>query len=207
MEQYNQIVNTIALTMGASWASGINLYAAILMLGLLGMTGDALPPSLQILSNPVVMGLSGLMYVLEFFADKIPGVDTGWDTVHTFIRIPAGALLAMGAVGEVNEVFVVGAALIGGAMATGTHAAKAGSRVAINTSPEPFTNWAVSIGEDVAVIAGIWAALKHPVVFIVLLTCFIVLLAWLLPKVWKGIKKVFSFIGRVFGRREHPVQE
>ncbi len=207
MEQYNQIVNTIALTMGASWASGINLYAAILMLGLLGMTGDALPPSLQILSNPVVMGLSGLMYVLEFFADKIPGVDTGWDTVHTFIRIPAGALLAMGAVGEVNEVFVVGAALIGGAMATGTHAAKAGSRVAINTSPEPFTNWAVSIGEDVAVIAGIWAALKHPVVFIVLLTCFIVLLAWLLPKVWKGIKKVFSFMGRLFGHREHPVQE
>ncbi len=207
MEQYNQIVNTIALTMGASWASGINLYAAILMLGLLGMTGDALPPSLQILSNPVVMGLSGLMYVLEFFADKIPGVDTGWDTVHTFIRIPAGALLAMGAVGEVNEAFIVGAAIIGGAMATGTHAAKAGSRVAINTSPEPFTNWAVSIGEDVAVIAGIWTALKHPMLFIVLLTCFIVLLFWLLPKVWKGIKKVFSFIGRVFGRREHPVQE
>lgn len=203
MEEYNQIASTIALTMGASWASGINLYAAVLMLGVMGTTGSmVLPADLQMLQSPWVMGAAGLMYAVEFFADKVPGVDTAWDTLHTFIRIPAGAFLAMGAVGEANPAMGIAAAMVGGGMATGAHATKAGSRVIINASPEPFTNWAASIGEDVTVIGGLWMALNHPYVFLVCLVLFILLMIWLLPKIWKGIKKVFRFIGRLFGVKD-----
>ena len=191
MDQLNQIISTIALTMGVGWASGLNLYAAILMLGILGATGNiVLPPELQVLANPLVILAAAIMYLVEFFADKVPGVDTGWDTIHTFIRIPAGAILAAGAVGPVNPGLAVAAALLGGAMATLSHATKAGTRVLINTSPEPFTNWTASITEDLMVIGGIWAALHHPWLFLGLLAAFVLLAIWLLPKLWKGIKKV-----------------
>jgi hypothetical protein len=199
MESYNELAGAIALALGAGWASGINLYAAVLVLGLLGATGNlVLPEHLELLSNPLVIGAAGVMYVVEFFADKIPGADTGWDAVHTFIRIPAGAMLAAGAVGEVNPVVAVAAGILGGGLAAGSHAAKAGSRVLINTSPEPFTNWTASVMEDVAVLAGLWAALKHPWLFIAFLAVFVLLLIRLLPKLWLGIKKVFGFIGRFF---------
>lgn len=202
MEQLDPIVKIIALTMGAAWASGINLYAAILVLGVLGMTGNiVLPPDLQILTNPIVVVAAGLMYLVEFVADKIPGVDTGWDTVQTFVRIPLGALLAAGAVGTVNLPLALAAAIAGGGLAAGTHAAKAGARVIINTSPEPFSNWIVSLLEDVAVIAGLWAALYHPWVFVALLAIFIVLLIWLLPKLWRGVKKIFSYLEQLFRRK------
>jgi len=200
-------IHMIALTMGTAWASGINLYATVLMLGLLNATGNiTLPSELQILSDPLVMIAAGLMYCVEFFADKIPGVDTGWDTLHTFIRIPAGAILAAGAVGDIGPGAELAAALVGGSLAATSHAAKAGSRVMINTSPEPFTNWAASITEDVAVIGGLWAALYHPWVFLVALVIFILLLIWLLPKLWRGIVKVFSFLGRLLsgGSRQPP---
>lgn len=194
------ITQTIALTMGVAWASGINLYAAILMLGYLGTTGSLdLPPDLQILGNPMVMLAAGLMYCIEFFTDKVPGVDTGWDAISTFIRIPAGAVLAAGAVGDVGSAAQLAAGIAGGTLTAGSHATKAGTRVMINTSPEPITNWFTSVGEDVAVIAGLWTALYHPVLFIVLLVLFILLMIWLLPKLWRGIKKVFGFIGRLFG--------
>jgi len=199
MEHFDKIANMIALTMGASWASGLNLYAAVLMLGGLGMTGNiALPPDLQILSNPLVLSAAGLMYIVEFFADKVPGVDTGWDALHTFIRIPAGALLAMGAVGDVNEGVSIAAALLGGTMAAGTHAAKAGTRLMINTSPEPFTNWIASFSEDLAVIGGLWVALHYPVFFIILLILFILMIITLLPKIWQGIRRIFE---TVFGQK------
>lgn len=199
MEPLNQVANTIALTMGVAWASGINLYAAMVMLGLLGATGNMdLPSGLQILANPLIIGAAGFMYVVEFIADKIPGVDTSWDTLHTFIRIPAGALLAAGAVGEVNPVVALAAAIVGGGLAAGAHATKSGTRVMINTSPEPVSNWVASIVEDLAVIAGLWTALHHPWVFIVLLIGFILLMIWLLPKLWQGIKRLFGFIGRLF---------
>jgi hypothetical protein len=185
--------------MGVAWAAGINLYAAILVLGLLGATGNmVLPPDLQILANPVVITAAGLMFIVEFVADKIPGVDTSWDTLHTFIRIPAGALLAAGAVGEVNPAVSLAAAIVGGGLAAGTHATKSGSRVIINTSPEPVSNWVASLVEDVAVIAGLWTALYHPWVFIVLLIAFIILMIWLLPKLWRGVREVFAFLGRLF---------
>ena len=194
------ITQTIALTMGVAWASGINLYAAILMLGYMGSTGNIdLPPDLQVLSDPMVMVAAGLMYCIEFFADKVPGVDTGWDAISTFIRIPAGAILAAGAVGDVGSGAQLAAAIAGGTLATGSHITKAGTRVLINTSPEPVTNWFASVGEDVAVIAGLWTALYHPALFILLLVLFILLSIWLLPKIWRGIKRVFGFFGRLFG--------
>jgi hypothetical protein len=197
------ITQTIALTMGVAWASGINLYAAILMLGYMGTTGNIdLPPGLQVLTDPMVMLAAGFMYCVEFFADKIPGVDTGWDAISTFIRIPAGAILAAGAVGDVSTAAHLAAAIAGGTLAAGSHITKAGTRVLINTSPEPVTNWFASIGEDVAVIAGLWTALYHPTLFIVLLVVFILLMIWLLPKLWRGIKSVFGFLGRLLGNNK-----
>ncbi len=203
MEQLNQITNTIALTMGVAWASGINLYAALLTLGVMGATGNiTLPPDLVILTDPLVIGAAGLMFLVEFIADKMPGVDTGWDSIHTFIRIPAGALLAAGAVGDVTPALSIAAALVGGGLAATTHATKAGSRVMINTSPEPFSNWTASLAEDFAVIAGLWTAVHYPWLFLVLLLVFIILMIWLLPKIWRGIKKVFAFIQDMFHKKE-----
>ncbi len=205
MEQLDQIIKTISLSMGTAWASGINLYATLLVLGFLQATGNVLlPPDLQVLGNPLVIAAAGLMYAVEFFADKMPGVDTGWDAIHTFIRIPAGAVLAYGAVSQVGEPAALAAAIVGGTLAAGSHATKAGSRVLINTSPEPFTNWAASIGEDVMVIAGMWAALHQPWIFLVFLILFILLMIWVLPKLWQGIKKIAAMIGRLFGLGGSP---
>ncbi|MCH8263381.1 MAG: DUF4126 domain-containing protein, partial [Proteobacteria bacterium] len=185
-------ISIIALTMGAAWASGINLYATIFMLGYLGTTGNIdLPPDLMVVTDPLVMTSAGLMYCVEFFADKTPGVDTAWDALHTFIRIPLGAVLAMGAVGEMTPAVELAAFIVGGSLAAATHATKAGSRIVINSSPEPVTNWTASIGEDLLVIVGLWTALNHPVVFLVLLVMFIGLMIWLLPRIWRGIQRIF----------------
>lgn len=195
MDTLDQISTTLALTMGLAWASGINLYATLFTLGYLANTGNlALPPDLQIVATPVVMGAAGIMYLIEFFADKTPGVDTGWDAIHTFIRIPAGAMLAAGAVGDLNPAVELAAAIVGGGLAAGSHATKAGSRVLINTSPEPFSNWIASVSEDVIAITGVWACINHPILFLIALACFILLIIWLLPQIWSGVKKVFSFI-------------
>lgn len=200
MEQLNEIASSISLALGASWASGINLYAAILVLGFLGVTGNiVLPPDLNILMNPMVIAAAGIMYIVEFVADKIPGVDTGWDTIHTFIRIPAGVLLSAGAVGDINPAVTLTAGILGGGMAAGSHALKSGSRVMINTSPEPFTNWTASVVEDVTVIGGLWTALHYPWAFIIFAFVFVLLMIWLLPKIWRGVKKIFGFIGKIFG--------
>lgn len=199
MEALDQISTTLALSMGLAWASGINLYAALFTLGYLANTGSLnLPPDLIIIANPIIMTVAGLMFCVEFFADKIPGIDTTWDTIHTFIRIPAGAMLAAGAIGDMNPAIEIAAALLGGGLAAGTHASKAGTRVLINTSPEPFTNWAASIGEDIAVIGGVWACLNHPFLFLIALASFILFMIWLLPKILIGIKKTFHFIINLF---------
>lgn len=206
MEQLNHIASIIALTMGVGWASGINLYAAIFMLGILGATGNmVLPPGLQILASPLVIGASGLMYLVEFVADKVPGVDSGWDALHTFIRIPAGALLAAGAVGPTHEAVSLAAAIMGGGMAAGAHATKAGTRVLINTSPEPFSNWVASFTEDVVVIVGLWTALNHPWLFLLLLLAFVLLMIWLLPRLWRGVKRVFGFLKYLIDPRKARV--
>jgi len=192
-------VSIIALSMGAAWASGINLYATIFMLGYLGTTGNIdLPPDLMVVTDPLVMTSAGLMYCVEFFADKTPGIDTAWDTLHTFIRIPLGAVLAMGAVGDMTPAVELAAFIVGGSLAGATHATKAGSRIVINSSPEPVTNWTASIGEDLLVITGIWAALNHPVAFLIALVVFIAMMIWLLPKIWRGIKRIFNSIRNFF---------
>lgn len=198
-------VSIIALSMGAAWASGINLYAAVFMLGYMGSTGHImLPDELQVLNDPLVMTAAAVMYCVEFFTDKVPGVDTGWDTLHTFIRIPAGAMLAASAVGDVSPAIELTAGILGGGLAAATHATKAGSRLLINTSPEPFSNWAASITEDLLVIAGLWTALTHPLWFLTALLIFVLLMFWLLPRLWRLIKTVLQYIGSWLGWCEKP---
>lgn len=197
----HETIQAIALMLGASWAAGINLYAAILVLGILGNSGYAeLPQGLALVENPLVLGVAGIMYFIEFFADKTPGVDSGWDAIHTFIRIPAGAMMAAGAAEglEVNQAVTLAAALLGGGVAATSHFTKAGTRLMINTSPEPVTNWVASISEDLAVIGGLWAALTYPWLFIAMLIAFILLAIWLLPKIWRALKLVARKIGNWF---------
>jgi hypothetical protein len=207
MEHLEPIIKTIALTMGVAWASGINLYAAILVLGIMGSTGNiALPPGLMILTDPLIIVAAGVMYTVEFFADKIPGVDNGWDTIHTFIRIPLGALLAAAAVGEMNPSVAIAAALLGGGLAASTHATKSGARILINTSPEPITNWMTSLGEDALVIVGLWTALHYPLIFVAFLIVFMLLLIWLLPKIWRGVVKILAMLANLFRPKQDPPQ-
>ncbi len=206
MEQYQDIIQIIALSMGVAWASGLNLYAAILTLGFAGSSGNIeLPAQLEILQDPLVMAAAGFMFMVQFFADKFPGVDTGWDALHTFIRIPAGAFLAAAAVGDTNQAMELAAAIAGGTLTAGTHMTKAGTRLLINTSPEPVTNWAASITEDIAVVGGLIIALNNPVLFLILLVVFIIAAIWLLPKIWRGIKLLFNKIRGWLGGK--PAQE
>jgi hypothetical protein len=173
----------IAVALGAGWASGLNAYAAVLMLGgaqSLGLVN--LPHDLQVLSSPWVMGVAAVLFVLNFFADKIPLVDSINDVLQTFVRVPAGALLAYGAAGGLSPEVAVIAGLLGGTLAAGTHVAKTGSRALINTSPEPFSNVGASLGEDVAVVGGLALAIAHPIIFLCLLAVFVALLIWLLPR-------------------------
>ncbi len=192
-------IQQISTALGASWASGINLYATILVMGFMHSSeAIVLPAGIDYVAHPLVMLAAGAMFLVEFFADKIPGVDTAWDGLHTFIRIPAGVAMAYGAAEGMGPVVEMSSALLGGALATTSHATKAGGRVIINTSPEPVTNWIASFTEDFAVIAGLWTALTHPWVFLCLLGLFILLAIWLLPKIWQGIKKIFGFIFSLF---------
>ncbi len=196
-----EAVRAIALMMGSAWASGINLYATILVLGWMGSTGQVdLPPALEVLTDPSVMLAAGVMYFVEFFADKTPGVDSGWDAIHTFIRIPAGAIMAAGAAQglDISPAAELVAGLLGGTLAATSHATKAGSRLLINTSPEPVTNWIASITEDVAVIGGLWASLNHPWWFLAALVVFLLIVAWLLPRIWRALKRVARAVKRWF---------
>lgn len=198
-----EILSYIALSMGVAWASGINLYAAILVLGLLGTTGSMpLPEALQTLQHPLVIGVAGLMYCIEFFADKIPGVDSAWDTLHTFIRVPAGAVLAATAVAQVDPSLALAAALVGGGLTAGTHLTKASTRLLVNTSPEPFSNIGVSLAEDTIAIGGLWAALHYPVLFLIFLAVFLILMIWLLPVLYRGIRGICDTLRRVFRLKE-----
>ncbi len=200
METYETLLATLALMMGASWASGINLYAVLLVLGLGGSTGHiSLPAELSVLQDPLIIGAAGVMYAVEFFMDKIPGLDSVWDSIHTFVRIPAGAMLAAGAVGDVTPALEIAAGILGGGIAATSHATKAGTRLLINTSPEPFTNWSASFSGDVLVLSGLWAALKQPELFLVLFAVFMAIAIWVLPKLWYLIKTLLAKIGTFFG--------
>ena len=196
------IFSTLAAAGGLAWASGIRLYAALFVAGLLGRLGYIqLPDTLAVLQHPFVLWASGLMFCVEFFADKIPALDSLWDGVHTFIRIPAGAVLAATALGNYDPAVMVAAGILGGTLAAGTHAAKAGSRALINTSPEPLSNVIASLSEEALVFGGLFAAFHHPMVFLAMLTVFVLLLIWLLPKLWRTVHSIFRRLaGRLPGK-------
>lgn len=188
---------TLALITGLGWTSGLRFYAVLFFLGLLHRTGIyALPGSLEVLAHPWVLGISGLLFVTEFFADKIPGVDTLWDAVHTFIRIPGGALLAAAAVAGGDPGLGLAAGLLGGTVAAGAHFTKAGSRALINISPEPFSNWTASFTEDAVSLGALWMALQYPLLFLGLLALFVLVALWLMPKLWRGARRVAAVIFR-----------
>jgi hypothetical protein len=185
-------LSAAALAGGMAWASGLRLYMTLFMAGTLGRLGWLeLPSSLQVLQSPWVLGVAGVLLVVEFLADKIPGVDSAWDAVQTFIRIPAGAVLSAAALGHIDPVWTVVAGLLGGTLAASAHFTKAGSRALINTSPEPFSNWAASFSEEAVVATGLWAAFFHPWLWFVLLLLFLLLALWLMPKLWRGMRWLF----------------
>lgn len=185
-------LSAAALAGGLSWASGIRLYMTLFIAGWLGRTGWLdLPPAMQALESPWVMTVTGVLLVVEFLADKIPGIDSAWDAIHTFIRIPAGAILAAATLGHMAPEWTAAAAILGGTFAAGAHATKASSRVLINTSPEPFSNWTASLLEDVSVAGGLWAAFFHPWVLLAFLAVFFLIALWLLPKLWRGLRSLF----------------
>ena len=189
----------IAATLG--FASGIRLYAVLFIVGLAGDFGYvSLPPGLAVLAHPLVLAASGFMCFVEFFADKVPGVDSLWDVVHTLIRIPAGAALAAAVFGDSSSATMLAAAILGGTLAAGSHFTKAGSRALINTSPEPFSNWGASLTEDVAVGGLLWLAVAHPLVAALVVGCLILLALWLVPKAWRAGRHAVGRVGRWFSR-------
>jgi hypothetical protein len=182
------LAGLLALAAGLGWASGLRLYTTLFVIGLAGKLGwVVLPGGLRLLEHPWVLGAAGLMLLLEFFADKIPLLDSIWDTVHTFIRIPAGAALAAMAFGGQGLEWQTAMAILGGTLAAGTHFTKAGARAMINASPEPFTNIAASFGEDFVVLTGLWLMFAHPLLMLAVLVLLVVLIVWLLPILWRGI--------------------
>lgn len=195
----------VALAAALGVASGLRLYAALFIVGAAGYLGwVGLPPGLAVLSHPLVLAASGFMCFVEFFADKIPGVDSLWDVVHTLIRIPAGAALAAGVFGDSSSATMVAAAILGGTLAAGTHFTKATSRALINTSPEPFSNWAASLTEDVAVGALLWLAVVHPLAAGALVLLMIGLVIWLLPRALRAGTRAARRLSGWFG---HPASK
>ncbi len=183
------LIGTLALAMGSSWVSGIRLYAAVATLGLLGRFAHLrLPGDLAVLTNWWVIGVALCLFVIEFFADKIPYLDSTWDVIHTFIRIPAGAVLAAAAFGDFDRKVQVVALLMGGGLALSAHGTKATARAAINLSPEPFSNIVVSLVEDAVAIISIVLAYLLPIVLIILVTGFLVVSLILLPKILRLLR-------------------
>jgi hypothetical protein len=199
----NDILQAIALALGVGLGGGFNIYATMLMVGISGATGSVdLPNGLDFLQNPLVIAAAGGMYFIEFFADKIPGFDSLWDSLHTFIRIPLGAMLTGDAVADYGVIAESIGMAAGAGLSSATHFTKSGTRALINTSPEPVTNWTASVSEDVAVFTGVWAAINHPIIWTVIAIITILILVWILPKIWRGIKLVFKKIVTLFGKKE-----
>ena len=195
----------VALAGTLGWASGLRLYAVLFIVGGLGYLGwVALPGSLDVLSHPLVLAASGTMFAVEFFADKIPGVDSFWDFLQTFVRIPAGAALAAATFGDAPAAWTLAAAIVGGTLAAGSHLAKSGGRMAINTSPEPFSNWAASFGEDLSVGVMLWLAWEHPIAALVLLAVMLVAIVWILRKVAGFIVRLVGRLREMFGAMPPP---
>ncbi|MEM5387548.1 DUF4126 domain-containing protein [Paraburkholderia phymatum] len=186
------MLEPLSLAAGLSWGSGLRLYLTVLIAGVFGRTGIIhLPDTLSVLQSPLVIGAAAVLTLAEFLADKIPAFDSLWDAIHTFIRIPAGAVLAVGALGHADPSLMTIAALAGGTLAGASHLTKAGTRALINLSPEPVSNVVTSAAEDGLVFGGLLLALFVPVLFLVLLVGFLVLASWALPRLWRGVQGGF----------------
>ena len=196
----NDLIQQLALAGGLAWASGVRLYAVVFLAGLAQRFGwVALPDALHPLAHDWVLAASGVMLVAEFLADKIPGFDSIWDAIHTFIRVPAGALLAAGAFGDQGTAAALAAGLVGGTITAGSHLTKAGTRVAINHSPEPFSNWIASSIEDIAAPSIAWIAWTAPMLLLALLGIFLLIALWLLPKLLRVLRAVLRTARGLFG--------
>ncbi len=198
----------LALAAALGWASGFRLYAVVFIVGVMGASGAlALPAGLQVLQNPLVLAVAGSLMLVEFFADKVPWIDSAWDAVHAFIRIPAGALLAAGVFGADHAAMGAIAGLLGGSLAATSLATKMTTRAAVNTSPEPFSNALVSLFEDGLVVGVVWLATQHPVAFGVALVAMLVLSVALLVVLFKFLRAVLRRVSSFFGGSRQPVLE
>ena len=194
--------STLSLALGSAWTSGINLYATITVLGLLEKFGGVkLPGGLDVLANWWIIGFAGGLYIVEFFADKIPYLDSVWDVIHTFIRVPAGLVVAYGATENLDPSIYIPAALLGGGLAFSSHSTKAAARLGANLSPEPFSNWALSIVEDIIAIGGTFLAVFAPAIIAVVLILFVLFFIWFSPKAYRAIRRLFLGV-RAFFRGE-----
>ena len=190
---------TIATAMGSAWLSGINLYATVVTLGLLErFQWVKLPGELHMLSEWWVIGLAGALYLIEFVADKIPAVDSAWDAVHTFIRVPAGAILAATAVADFHPAVTLAALLVGGSLALGSHGTKAATRLAANASPEPVSNIALSLLEDVVAVGSTLLMAFFPVLILVVIALFVIVAVWLVPKIVRALRRLIARFKSLF---------
>jgi len=192
-------LSTISLALGTAWTSGINLYATVSVLGLLQKFGAAkLPGGLDVLDNWWIIGIAGGLYIIEFFADKIPYVDSVWDVIHTFIRVPAGAAMAYAATSQMDPGVEIIATLLGGGLAFSSHGTKAALRAGANLSPEPVSNWALSLAEDVIAFVGTALAVFAPLLILIVLVIFTIFFFWFFPKVVRAVRRIFNALGALF---------
>ncbi|PWW47982.1 DUF4126 domain-containing protein [Melaminivora alkalimesophila] len=189
----------LALAAALGWASGFRLYAVVFIVGMLGAAGWlALPEGLTVLEHPAVLLVSGFMLLVEFFADKLPWVDSAWDALHAFIRVPAGALLAASVFGFDNATLAIVAGLLGGSLSATALATKMTTRAAVNTSPEPFSNWGLSFFEDGLVVAVVWLATQHPLVFGAALLLMLLVSVLLLVVLFRFLRAVLRRVSSFF---------
>lgn len=190
---------TLSLALGTAWTSGINLYATVTVLGLLQKFGWAkLPGGLDVLDHWAIIGVAGFLFLVEFFADKVPYVDSVWDAIHTFIRVPAGVIVAYAATSELDPGIYIPAALLGGGLAFSSHGTKAAVRVGANLSPEPVSNWVLSIIEDIIAFIGTLLAVFAPVIIAIVLVVFVILFVWAFPKIVQALKKALQTAAAAF---------
>ena len=191
--------STLSLALGTAWTSGINLYATVTILGLLQKFNlTHLPGGLDVLDNWWIIGIGAFLYAIEFFADKIPYVDSVWDVVHTFIRVPAGALMAYAATNQTDASVMTIAALLGGGLALSSHGTKAAVRATANLSPEPVSNWILSIVEDIIAFIGTFVAVFAPFLIVIVLIIFGIFFLWFAPKVVRALKRIFNAVRGMF---------
>ena len=192
-------LTTLGTAAGSAWLSGINLYATVLTLGVLQKLHLVkLPGELDMLGEWWVIGLAAALYLIEFVADKIPAVDSVWDAIHTFIRVPAGAILAASAFAEFDPTVKMAAMILGGGLALGSHGAKAATRLAANTSPEPISNVALSLTEDVVAFGSTILMAYFPVVMLVIVATFLIVMVWLTPKIIRALRWLIARLTSIF---------